>query len=59
MRSQEELLAPILEQLVLYNNILNTCEIATVLNKHQATIQRYILNGKLRVLRNGKNYITT
>lgn len=59
MRSQEKLLAPILEQLVLYNNILNTCEIATVLNKHQATIQRYILNGKLRVLRNGKNYITT
>ena len=54
MRSQEELLAPILEQLALYNNILNTHEIATVLNKHQWLIEFLQVYGE-SVLSTGYN----
>lgn len=59
MRSQEELIAPILERLALSNNTLNIREIATVLNKHPETIRRYIERNELMAVRNGKSFMST
>lgn len=60
MRSPDynEFIARIVERLASYDDTLNTKEIASVLNKHPQTIRKYIEQGKLRGLLNGRAYIS-
>ena len=60
MRSPDytELIALISERLVPYDDTLTTREIAIVLNKHPQTIRRYIAQGKLKGLLNGREYLS-